>query len=104
MSLKTSHLRKYQGLSFWPKHPCCCLVASESFLKTNKKEAAAFVRAHIAATKWIVANPEEAIKMGAEFTGMNTRIVADALKRIVFEVKPNKKATKQYAGFLNEMG
>ncbi len=88
----------------WDGHPCCAVVVSESFLENDPAAAEALARAHRKATDFINANPDEAVRMAAEFTGLDEEVARQAMRRITFTSEFNTAAIVEYAGFLAEQG
>ncbi|MBU7031023.1 MAG: ABC transporter substrate-binding protein [Theionarchaea archaeon] len=67
--LVTSH-------DIWPHHPCCVVAVREQYYQENPDVTLAVLAAHVKATTFILENPEEAIDIGVEFTGMPRDVVA----------------------------
>lgn len=71
----------------WPGHICCVLATMSKFAKDHPEAVTAFLRAHIAATKWIqqamADNSSEdydlLVQIAMDFTGRNENVVKDAL-------------------------
>jgi len=88
----------------WPKHPCCVLVVDARFLGKNPEPVKGILRAHVKATRFILDNPEEAVKAGVKFTGMDAETVKLAMKNIKYECDPDVQGLQEYVTFLRERG
>jgi NitT/TauT family transport system substrate-binding protein len=87
-ALITSH-------DLWPNHPCCVVVASNSFLQDNNLAVLKVLKAHIEANRWIaqtLANKDTAaglsnytllLNIGADFSARNTTVVGLSLQNMV---------------------
>ncbi len=95
--LVTSH-------TIWPHHPCCVVAVREAFLAENREVVLAVLAAHIKATTFIKENPEEAVRIGAEFTGMSEDVVKKAMETIEYVYEPNYEGTKEYVQALIDLG
>lgn len=87
----------------WKNHPCCVLAIDSDFLNKNLDKAKAIVRAHVRATDYINANPEDAIKIGVKYTGMDEETVRLAMKNINYVYVPSIEGEIEYVNFLNEL-
>lgn len=88
----------------WAHHPCCVVAVSERFLQENREVVLAVLAAHVKATIFIQENPEEAVRIGEEFTGMSKDVVKKAMETIEFVYEPNYDGIKGYLQSLLEMG
>lgn len=93
----------YSG-KIWPSHPCCVVVADAVFLKKNPEVVRGLLRAHVKATRFIQENPEEAVKLGVKFTGMDTATVKLGMGNISYHYKIDRKGLLEYVNFLCTMG
>ncbi len=72
----------------WPGHICCVVGTMEKFVKDHPDEVTDYLRAHIAATKWIqqaMADKESdeydlLVQISVDFTGRNENVVKEALE------------------------
>ena len=87
----------------WAHHPCCVVAGSERFLQENRDIVLAVLAAHVKATTFIQENPEEAVRIGEEFTGMSKDTVKKAMETIEFVYEPNYEGIKEYLQSLLEM-
>lgn len=94
--LVTSH-------DIWPHHPCCVVAVREQYYQENPDVTLAVLAAHVKATTFILENPEEAIDIGVEFTGMPRDVVAKAMETIEFMYEPNYEGIKGYVQALLDM-
>ncbi len=77
----------YWSDEIWPDHPCCVVVASDSFLQNHPDVVKSFLKANDLANAWIadaIAHPDSAnytllLQMGAQFSNVNTSVVASSL-------------------------
>jgi NitT/TauT family transport system substrate-binding protein len=88
----------------WPKHPCCVLVVDTQFMNKNPELVKGIVSAHVKATRFIVENPEDAVKIGVKFTGMDAESVKLAMKNIMYECEPDVQGVMEYVTFLQGRG
>lgn len=71
----------------WPGHICCVLATMQDFAKDHPEAVTAYLRAHIAATKWIqqaMADKDSAeyqilVDISVDFTSRSETVVKDAL-------------------------
>lgn len=88
----------------WAAHPCCVLVSNAEFLKNNREAAKSVLKAHVEATKFILENREEAVKIGMSSTGMDEETVRRAMETVNFTYDLNIEGEKEYVQFLSEIG
>jgi NitT/TauT family transport system substrate-binding protein len=94
--LSTSH-------DLWPGHPCCVLVASADFIARHPRKVQAVVRAHMAATDFINRQPQEALRIGMQYTGMDELTVKDAVGQVSYTTILNVEAEEEYVHFLKQL-
>lgn len=94
--LLTSH-------DIWKDHPCCVLVASGRFLAERPLDAEAVVRAHVEATDFIRANPDEAARIGMRYTGMDEPTIRLALRNVTYTYGLSIEGEREYVEFLSRM-
>ncbi len=87
----------------WKDHPCCVLVADDSFLQERPNEAKAMVRAHVKATEFINAQPLEAIRIGVKYTGMDEDTVRLAMENVTYTYVISREGELEYVDFLSRM-
>jgi NitT/TauT family transport system substrate-binding protein len=102
----TSELASVLAFSsdLWPKHPCCVVVVDTRFMSKSPELVKGILRAHVKATRFILDNPEEAVKAGVKFTGMDAETVRLAMKNIKYECDPDVRGLQEYVTFLREHG
>ncbi|MFZ0134408.1 MAG: ABC transporter substrate-binding protein [Desulfobacterales bacterium] len=88
----------------WPGHPCCVLVADKRLVDVHPETVAAVVRAHVQATDYIHRNPDEAIKIGIKYTGMDEATVRLAVQNVTYTYELSIQGEKEYVQFLSEIG
>jgi NitT/TauT family transport system substrate-binding protein len=88
----------------WAGHPCCVLVSDSKFLKSRPGQVEKVVRAHVRATIFIKENPEEAVRIGVKFTGMDEPTVRRALQFVEYTYVPSIDGEEEYVRFLSELG
>jgi NitT/TauT family transport system substrate-binding protein len=88
----------------WPKHPCCVLVADNQFIEKAPHKVKGILRAHVRATKLIQEAPEEAVRIGARFTGMDPETIKLAMSNVIYEFAPDVEGLVDYVKFLGELG
>ena len=87
----------------WPSHPCCVLVASETLCRTRPATVRKILAAHQRACAFISDNPEAAISIGMQYTGMARATVAAALKHIVFDPALDREKAGEFVEFLKDL-
>ncbi|MBI4775997.1 MAG: ABC transporter substrate-binding protein [Deltaproteobacteria bacterium] len=95
-NLATSH-------DIWAGHPCCVLVSSSVFLEKASNRVLGVLRAHVKATEYIGAYPEEALQIGVKYTGMDAKTVETAMKNVHYTYELNVEGEKEYVEFLSEL-
>jgi NitT/TauT family transport system substrate-binding protein len=94
--LLTSH-------EIWKDHPCCVLVADNRFLAERPRDARAMVQAHVAATDFIKAFPDEAARIGVQYTGMDEPTVRLAMINVTYTYVLSVEGEREYVDFLSRM-
>lgn len=94
--LLTSH-------EIWENHPCCVLLASDHFLSMRPRDARAVVRAHVEATDFIKSNPDDAARIGVQYTGMDVPTIRLAMKNVVYTYDLSIEEEMEYVDFLARM-
>jgi len=94
--LLTSH-------DIWKDHPCCVLVAENRFLSERPQDAAAVVRAHVEATDFIKTHTDEAVRIGAKYTGMDEATIRLALENVIYTYVLSIEGEREYVDFLSRM-
>ena len=80
----------------WAHHPCCVIAVRDTYMMENKDVVLAVLAAHIKATTFIQENPQEAVRIGVEFTEMPQEVVEKAMETIEFIYEPNYEGIKEY--------
>ncbi|MFH1624539.1 MAG: ABC transporter substrate-binding protein, partial [Pseudomonadota bacterium] len=88
----------------WEHHPCCVLVADSKFMEEHPEVVRKIVKVHVDATNYIKSHPDEAIKIGTAYTGMDEATVRQAMKNIEFEYVPSIEGQMEYVVFLTGLG
>ena len=88
----------------WPGHPCCVLVSDQGFIDGHPEMVAAVVKAHVQATDFIHRNPDEAVKIGIKYTGMDEATVRQAVQNVTYTYELSIQGEKEYVQFLSELG
>ncbi len=100
---KTARVLAFSS-ELWPKHPCCVVVVDTQFMNKNPQSVEKIISAHVKATRFILDKPDEAIKVGVKFTGMDAETVKLAMKNIKYEHDPDVQGVLEYVTFLSERG
>jgi NitT/TauT family transport system substrate-binding protein len=87
----------------WKDHPCCVLAVEARFLETQPDSAKKLVQAHVKATDFIHQHPEEAVKIGVKYTGLDEKTIALALKNVRYTYHLSVEGEKEYVDFLSQM-
>ncbi|HYA26944.1 MAG TPA: ABC transporter substrate-binding protein, partial [Thermodesulfovibrionales bacterium] len=88
----------------WKDHPCCVVAVEDSFYKKNPQTVRAFLKAHVKATEYIKKNPEEALRIGMKYTGMDEATVREAIRHIEYQYFAKEDDIKEYVRYLLKFG
>ncbi len=88
----------------WKGHPCCVLVVDSRFFNKHKDQAKRIVRAHVRATDYIHTHKEEAINIGARYTGMDHETIQAAIEYTEYTYDLNARHAVEYVRFLTRLG
>ena len=88
----------------WPDHPCCVLAVDSVFFKNNPAKAEALQKAHLTSLAYIKNNPEDALRIGIQYTAMDKDTVGIALRNIDFAHQITTTHALEYIQFLNKLG
>jgi NitT/TauT family transport system substrate-binding protein len=100
----------YWSNEIWPDHPCCVIIASNSFAQNNPDVVKAFLKANSLANQWIaeaMADPSSdnytlLLDMGAKFSNVNDDTVASALNHTKFTDQLSSSFRNGMKNFTNE--
>ncbi|MFW9802299.1 MAG: ABC transporter substrate-binding protein [Candidatus Thorarchaeota archaeon] len=86
----------------WPRHPCCVLASSNTFLSAKPDIVQTIVDIHVRAEEWIVDNPTEAISIAATWLEMEDAVsaVETAFNRIIYDYNVNRTGIQIYLDYL----
>ena len=86
----------------WPRHPCCVLASSNSFLNDHPEIVQTVVDIHVRAEEWIVNNPTDAIAIAATWLEMEDAVsaVQTAFNRIIYDYNVNRTGIEMYLDYL----
>lgn len=87
----------------WSGHPCCVLVASADYIARHPQKVQAVVRAHMAATDFINRQPQEAIRIGMQYTGMDEPTIKEAVGQVSYTTVLNVQGEEEYVQFLKQL-
>ncbi len=87
----------------WKNHPCCVLIADDGFRKQSPEEVRSMVKAHVQATDFIRESPEEAVKIGMKYTGMDEETVRTAMKNVNYTYELSIDGETEYVDFLSRL-
>jgi NitT/TauT family transport system substrate-binding protein len=87
----------------WQDHPCCVLIAQSRFAHDRPEDAAAMIRVHRKACRFIDDNPAEALAIAVKYTGMSRDIIAEAMKHMRYSPDIDREKTAAFADFLAEL-
>ncbi len=88
----------------WKGHPCCVVVFEGSVAHDRPTVVQAFLRAHARATAFILANTDEAVRIGVQYTGMDGKTVRAALGNITYRAELERAPVREYASYLARLG
>jgi NitT/TauT family transport system substrate-binding protein len=88
----------------WPRHPCCVLASSNTFLDANPDIVQTVVDIHVRAEEWILNNPTQAISIAATWLEMEDAVsaVETAFDRIIYDYNVNRTGIQLYLDYLIE--
>ncbi|MFX1415828.1 MAG: ABC transporter substrate-binding protein [Promethearchaeota archaeon] len=86
----------------WPRHPCCVVASSNSFLASNADVVQTVIDIHVRAEEWIVSNPTAAIQIASEWLEMEDAVsaVETAFNRIIYDYNVNRTGIEMYLSYL----
>jgi NitT/TauT family transport system substrate-binding protein len=87
----------------WKDHPCCVLASDVGFLESHLQKAKGVVRSHVKAIDFIRQHPEEAIKIGIKYTGMDEASVRMAMGNVTYTPVLSVKGEREYVEFLTKL-
>ena len=87
----------------WKDHPCCVFIANNRFLADKSEDVKAMVRAHVEATDFINAFPDEAVEIGVKYTGMDKKTVRLAMQNVKYTHVLSIEGEKEYVDFLTRL-
>ena len=71
---------------------------------TGVQTCALLLRAHAKATAVVLANTDEAVRIGVQYTGMDEATVRAALGNITYRAELERAPILEYASFLTRLG
>ena len=86
----------------WPRHPCCVVASSITFLTAHPDIVQTVIDIHVRAEEWIVNNPTEAISIAATWLEMEDAVsaVETAFNRIIYDYNVNRTGIQIYLDYL----
>ncbi|MFO7987466.1 MAG: ABC transporter substrate-binding protein [Desulfatiglandaceae bacterium] len=87
----------------WKNHPCCVLVADNRFLKHRPQDAESLVKAHVRATDYINHYPDEAVRIGVKYTGMDKKTIRLAMENVNYTYELSIDGEMEYVDFLTRL-
>ena len=87
----------------WKNHPCCVLVSDDGFRHLHPKNVEGLVKAHVQATDFIHEFPDEAVKIGMKYTGMDEETVRTAMKNVNYTYELSIDGETEYVDFLSRL-
>jgi len=87
----------------WKDHPCCVLIADDGFRKLRPEDVEGMVKAHVEATNFINKFPEDAVKIGMKYTGMDEETVRTAMKNVNYTYELSIEGETEYVDFLSRL-
>jgi NitT/TauT family transport system substrate-binding protein len=87
----------------WKDHPCCVLIADDGFRKLRPRDVEGVVKAHVEATDFIQEYPDEAVKIGMKYTGMDEETVRTAMKNVNYTYELSIDGETEYVDFLSRL-
>ena len=88
----------------WPRHPCCVVASSNSFLSNRPDIVQKVVDIHKRAEEWIVDHPTEALSIAVDWLQKEAPSVELSFNRIIFDYAVNRTGIERYLRFLISEG
>lgn len=88
----------------WKDHPCCVVAFQDALVKARPALVQSFLKAHARATAFILANTDEAVRIGVQYTGMDEPTVRAALGNIIYRAELERAPILEYASYLARFG
>jgi len=88
----------------WKGHPCCVVAFEGSVARDRPAVVQSFLRAHAKATAFILANQDEAVRIGVQYTGMDEKTVRAAFGNITYRSELERAPVREYASYLASLG
>jgi NitT/TauT family transport system substrate-binding protein len=88
----------------WQGHPCCVVAFEGTVAKGRPAVVQSFLKAHARATAFILANTDEAVRIGVQYTGMDEATVRAALGNITYRAELERAPIREYASYLTRLG
>lgn len=95
----------------WPGHICCVLATMKDFVKEHPDAVVAYLRAHIAATKWMQqamadkgsAEYQTLVKISKDFTDRSDQVVRDALDGMEYGYALDDTFTTAFEAYVDKL-
>jgi NitT/TauT family transport system substrate-binding protein len=95
----------------WPGHICCVVATMKDFAKDHPEAVTAYLRAHIAATKWMqqaLADDTSAeygilVNISKDFTARSEEVVKDALAGMEYNYKLDQIFTDAFTAYVDKL-
>jgi NitT/TauT family transport system substrate-binding protein len=87
----------------WKDHPCCVLATNNTLLSERPEDVKGMVKAHVEATDFIHAFPDEAVDIGVRYTGMDEKTVRLAMNTVKYTYVLSIEGEKEYVNFLSRL-
>ncbi len=84
----------------WPRHPCCVVGASDSFIEAHPDIVQKVINVHVRAEKWIQDNPAEALQIAIDWLEVAPEAVENAFNRVIFDYALNVTGLEMYLSYL----
>lgn len=85
---------------WWHNHPCCVVVARDSFIKEHPSELSHLLKIHVKATTFIQNNPEETSEIISRKLGTDVALERESLKHVNFTCYPDQNFTADVEEFM----
>jgi NitT/TauT family transport system substrate-binding protein len=73
----------------WPEHPCCVVIATDSFMKKNPDRLEQFLKVHVEATNYTNTHKNETAVILSKKLGTNMNVELEALNHVDFIAVPS---------------
>lgn len=89
--------------TLWKEHPCCVLIAQDTFAHNRQEDTKKIIRAHRKACLFIREHPEEALTIAVRYTGMPRAIIQQAMAHMRYVPDIKREKARDFVEFLSDL-